>query len=131
MCYVKKTSIKQPLLSLWIQRYKYYGINANVPFCYFYNHANYEQLANNDIVYEKYQHSMGFSKHNMTEEKVIYNEKSIEDGLEGGVCITSIVNYAMPLIRYLIGNRGILWHRRKCECGQTGYLGLYYVICSR
>ncbi len=208
----------ESLLPLWILRYKYYGINTNDRFCYFYHHANCEQKEKNDVIYETYRNSLGFSKQNMTEGilvsiiemmqefqpkwlmlqpsialylanvmnrydiksinsvkmiemsgemlskesrsyikkvfqceiadqygcgevnsiayecpcgnmhclssnvyvEVVHDGKVLEDGLEGEICITSLVNYAMPLIRYLVGDRGILWRKSSCECGQTG-----------
>lgn len=33
---------------------------------------------------------------------------TVEDGVEGEIVITSLVNFAMPLIRYRIGDRGVL-----------------------
>lgn len=36
------------------------------------------------------------------------NGNICEDGVEGEILITSLINYAMPLIRYKIGDRGIL-----------------------
>jgi phenylacetate-CoA ligase len=34
--------------------------------------------------------------------------KRLPDGVEGEILVTSLTNYAMPLIRYKIGDRGIL-----------------------
>jgi phenylacetate-CoA ligase len=36
------------------------------------------------------------------------NGNLCQDGVEGEIIVTSLVNYAMPLIRYKIGDRGIL-----------------------
>lgn len=36
------------------------------------------------------------------------NGSACEDGKEGEIVVTSLTNYAMPLIRYKIGDRGIL-----------------------
>lgn len=36
------------------------------------------------------------------------NGNICEDGVEGEIVVTSLINYAMPLIRYKIGDRGIL-----------------------
>jgi phenylacetate-CoA ligase len=36
------------------------------------------------------------------------NGNVCQDGIEGEIIVTSLVNYAMPLIRYRIGDRGIL-----------------------
>lgn len=36
------------------------------------------------------------------------NGKKCKDGVEGDIVVTSLINYAMPLIRYNIGDRGIL-----------------------
>ena len=36
------------------------------------------------------------------------NGNEVEDGVEGDILVTSLINYAMPIIRYKIGDRGIL-----------------------
>lgn len=36
------------------------------------------------------------------------NDRPVPPGVEGNILITSLINYAMPLIRYKIGDRGIL-----------------------
>ncbi len=47
--------------------------------------------------------------------------RRVPDGIEGEILITSLCNYAMPLIRYRIGDRGILATQR-CPCGRAGQL---------
>lgn len=37
-------------------------------------------------------------------------------GEEGGVCVTGLRNHAMPIIRYLTGEKGVLVHD-ECACG--------------
>jgi phenylacetate-CoA ligase len=44
----------------------------------------------------------------------------VPDGTEGNILVTSLNNYAMPLIRYRIGDRGVLSIRRGCPCGRRG-----------
>src|SRR5579883_1964656 len=39
---------------------------------------------------------------------------------EGDILVTSLSNYAMPLIRYKIGDRGILAPEAGCSCGRHG-----------
>jgi len=45
----------------------------------------------------------------------------IDDSQSGNLLITSLVEYAMPLIRYDSGDIGRI-STRKCECGRNGYL---------
>jgi phenylacetate-CoA ligase len=45
--------------------------------------------------------------------------KTVPDGVEGNILITCLANYAMPLLRYEIGDRGILSNER-CACGFSG-----------
>lgn len=40
---------------------------------------------------------------------------------EGEICVTSLVNRAMPMIRYKIGDRGIL-HKRENSCNMPGLI---------
>ena len=44
------------------------------------------------------------------------NEKEVNKGERGEIIITSLTNYTMPLIRYKIGDRGIL-SNKDCKCG--------------
>lgn len=44
----------------------------------------------------------------------------VAEGETGEILITSLVNYAMPLIRYAIGDRGRLHPERRCVCGWEG-----------
>lgn len=46
----------------------------------------------------------------------------VPDGSEGNIVVTSLNNYAMPLIRYAIGDRGIRSDRRECRCGRRGII---------
>lgn len=43
----------------------------------------------------------------------------VPDGEEGEIVVTSLNNYAMPLIRYRIGDRGRIIHKA-CSCGDSG-----------
>lgn len=47
------------------------------------------------------------------------DENVVQDGIEGEICITSLNNHAMPFVRYMIGDRGRLYHNINCECGKT------------
>lgn len=44
--------------------------------------------------------------------------KPVKEGEEGNIVLTSFMEKAMPLIRYKIGDRGIL-SREPCPCGRT------------
>lgn len=44
----------------------------------------------------------------------------VPDGTEGNILVTSLANYAMPLIRYSIGDRGALSPQQECACGRNG-----------
>jgi phenylacetate-CoA ligase len=44
---------------------------------------------------------------------------TLENGKEGDIYITSLNNYAMPFIRYAIGDRGILLDNT-CNCKRRG-----------
>ncbi len=43
-------------------------------------------------------------------------------GTEGEIVVTSLINYAMPLIRYRIGDRGVLAPEGSCPCGRRGQI---------
>ncbi|MEW6735068.1 MAG: hypothetical protein AB1489_27505 [Acidobacteriota bacterium] len=47
------------------------------------------------------------------------NGKPLPAGVEGNILITSLTNFAMPLLRYQIGDRGML-ARQACPCGRPG-----------
>ncbi|MCK4240969.1 MAG: phenylacetate--CoA ligase family protein, partial [Candidatus Atribacteria bacterium] len=42
--------------------------------------------------------------------------KEVKPGKEGNIVVTLLTNYTMPLIRYKIGDRGIL-SNKNCKCG--------------
>lgn len=45
----------------------------------------------------------------------------VPKGVEGNIIVTSLTNFAMPLIRYSIGDRGVLLPEEKtCLCGRIG-----------
>ncbi len=46
----------------------------------------------------------------------------VPPGVEGNILVTSLLNYAMPLIRYKLEDRGILAANVKCPCGRKGQL---------
>ena len=47
--------------------------------------------------------------------------RPVGPGEEGELAVTSLINRAMPLIRYRIGDRGILAHPGEgCSCGRPG-----------
>lgn len=45
------------------------------------------------------------------------NGKPCKPGEEGDIVVTTLNNYSMPLIRYKIGDIGIMQSYTKCECG--------------
>ena len=48
--------------------------------------------------------------------------RSVPNGVEGNIVVTCTTNFAMPLIRYAIGDRGILSPREECRCGRRGQI---------
>lgn len=46
----------------------------------------------------------------------------VPQGVEGKIIVTNMTNFAMPLIRYEIGDRGILAPREDCACGRRGQI---------
>jgi Coenzyme F390 synthetase len=36
---------------------------------------------------------------------------------EGDICITSLTNFAMPFIKYSLGDRGVIHSSKQCGCG--------------
>ena len=46
-------------------------------------------------------------------------DNPVDEGIEGHICVTSLQNKAMPLLRYSIRDRGIL-RRLECQCGRKG-----------
>jgi phenylacetate-CoA ligase len=47
---------------------------------------------------------------------------AVPAGVEGNIVVTSLINYAMPLVRYAIGDRGVLAPERVCACGRQGQI---------
>jgi phenylacetate-CoA ligase len=43
-------------------------------------------------------------------------------GTEGNILVTCLGNYAMPLVRYQIGDRGVLSSDTTCSCGRGGQI---------
>jgi phenylacetate-CoA ligase len=48
--------------------------------------------------------------------------RPVPDGVEGDIVVTNLNNYAMPLVRYAIGDRGALSPGRACACGRRGQI---------
>jgi len=46
----------------------------------------------------------------------------LPNGEEGNILVTNLYNYAMPLIRYSIGDRGVLSRSDSCACGRQGQI---------
>jgi len=46
----------------------------------------------------------------------------VPNGVEGNILVTNLYNYAMPLIRYSIGDRGVLSRSESCVCGRHGQI---------
>ncbi|MFN8464424.1 MAG: hypothetical protein U0X20_02690 [Caldilineaceae bacterium] len=46
----------------------------------------------------------------------------VPEGMEGNIVVTNLNNYAMPLIRYAIGDRGIMAQPGACACGRSGQI---------
>jgi len=64
-----------------------------------------------------------YHRHHVVEDRLyleIVNDEGIpvRDGEEGNIVMTSFMEKAMPLIRYSIGDRGIL-NNSPCPCGRT------------
>ncbi len=70
----------------------------------------------NSIAYECNHGNMHCMGSNVLVE-VLRDGVSVPEGEEGDIYITSLNNYAMPFIRYEIGDKGILHKGVKCACG--------------
>jgi phenylacetate-CoA ligase len=46
--------------------------------------------------------------------------RPVPAGVEGNILVTCLTNYAMPLVRYQIGDRGVLSPHTVCGCGRRG-----------
>lgn len=46
----------------------------------------------------------------------------VPNGIEGNILVTNLSNFAMPLIRYSIGDRGVLSQSDCCKCGRQGQI---------
>lgn len=69
--YWDKTDFNKSLLSLWIYRKKYYGINPGDKMCYFYTIGNTDRYkTNGNIKYEEDKLRIGFSKANLNDENM-------------------------------------------------------------
>ncbi len=49
--------------------------------------------------------------------EVIKDGRKARYGEKGEICVTTLNNYAMPLIRYMLGDIGTLYDGRECKCG--------------
>ncbi len=50
--------------------------------------------------------------------EILENGQRVGDGEEGDIHLTCLTNYAMPFIRYAIGDRGALFKSHNCPCGR-------------
>ncbi len=73
----------------------------------------------NSIAYECTKGHLHCLEGNVIVEILDQNGKTVEDGMEGEICVTSFRNTAMPFIRYKIGDRGF-FSREPCLCGRKG-----------
>ncbi len=48
------------------------------------------------------------------------NGNPAPDGTEGNILVTCLTNFAMPLLRYFIGDRGVFSRESRCACGRSG-----------
>lgn len=82
--------------------------------CSIANH--YGAMEVNTIAYE-----CPFGKMHLTNstytEIIDQDGKRLPDGEEGDICITTLENFAMPFIRYRVGDRGRILKFEKCKCG--------------
>jgi len=46
----------------------------------------------------------------------------VPNGTEGNIVVTCLTNFAMPLLRYAIGDRGVLSKADRCSCGRAGQI---------
>ncbi len=65
-----------------------------------------------------YQSGMHINPMNLLIEVVDENNQPMPFGEEGRILLTSLHNYSMPLIRYEIGDRGIMAPSKLCRCGR-------------
>jgi Coenzyme F390 synthetase len=72
----------------------------------------------NSIAYECPCGNMHIMESNVYVE-ILNDSKNTMDGEEGEIYITSLTNYAMPFIRYDIGDIGYIEANKKCECGNN------------
>jgi phenylacetate-CoA ligase len=63
-------------------------------------------------------HELHVNEYGCYVEVVDQQECPCEQGIEGDILVTLLANYAMPLIRYRIQDRGI-WASGPCPCGRT------------
>lgn len=73
----------------------------------------------NSIAFECIQGHLHCMEENVSIEIVDDEGNLLPDGEEGDIVVTSLNNFAMPLIRYRVGDRG-RFLTKKCECGEKG-----------
>lgn len=73
----------------------------------------------NSIAYECVEGNLHCMEGNVLVEILDKNGETVEDGMEGEICVTSFRNTAMPFIRYKIGDEGYFC-RKPCLCGRKG-----------
>lgn len=70
----------------------------------------------NSIAYECPEGNLHCLESNVYVE-VVKKEKRIENKEEGELCLTTLNNETMPLVRYAIGDSGLLRYHHSCDCG--------------
>lgn len=77
----------------------------------------------NSIAYECPEGNLHCMESNVYVEVVDAHNRNQPSGKEGNILITSLQNHVMPLLRYKIGDRGILHSKEKqCRCGCGGQI---------
>lgn len=79
----------------------------------------YGSIEMNSIAFECPMGHLHCLKENVNVEIVDKNGTEVPLGKEGEICVTTLTNYAMPLIRYKLGDYGRL-STVKCSCGEKG-----------
>jgi phenylacetate-CoA ligase len=87
----------------------------NVPFFDQYSSVEFDSLAWQ--CEEKHEYHMDSDTVHI--QFVDENGEEVAPGEEGEVICTSLFNFAMPFIRYAIGDVGVLSEEQECACGRT------------
>ncbi len=118
--YINSNKLQVPKSLKYVEytgEYLFESLRNEIEYTFCNNTANmYGCNEVNGIAYECNYGRMHVLSNNVFVE-ILKDGVPVHEGEEGDIYITGLTNYAMPFIRYNIGDRGRLFNRFRCNCG--------------